>query len=198
LACAGATGRTAAARAIVVVGQAAPLAVLRGGAMNERAEGVAQGESMAVPPRPAADIWAAVPDARTRTWSWDVTAAIAVGGAVGAVARYAVSTAWPHAAGELAWSILAVNTVGCLLIGIIMVLLTETLGRPHRLARPFLGVGILGGFTTFSTYAVDAERTFAAGRALPALAYTFGTLAAALVAVQVGIVLTREVTRART
>ena len=43
-----------------------------------------------------------------------------------------------------------VNTSGCLLIGVLMVLIVEA-RQGHRLVRPFLGVGVLGGYTTFST-----------------------------------------------
>ena len=129
---------------------------------------------------------------------WDVTLTIAVGGALGALARYAVSTAWPPAPGTFPWATFAINVTGCLLIGSLMAVLTDFAGRPHRLIRPFLGVGVLGGFTTFSTYTVEAQRLISAGHPQLALAYLFGTLAAALVAVQIGIVAARLLTRPRT
>jgi len=134
----------------------------------------------------------------TRPHVWDVTAAIAVGGALGALARYGVSTASPEAPGTFPWSTFAINAGGCLLIGALMVVLTEMGGRPHRLARPFLGVGVLGGFTTFSTYTVEVQRLITAGHPQLALAYLFGTLATALVAVQIGIVAARIVSRLAT
>lgn len=134
----------------------------------------------------------------TRPQVWDVTAAIAVGGALGALARYGVSTASPHASGTFPWSTFVINTVGCLLIGALMVVLTEMGGRPHRLARPFLGVGVLGGFTTFSTFTVEAERLIAVDHPQLALVYLFGTVATALVAVQIGIVAARIVSRLAT
>ncbi|RYV50110.1 fluoride efflux transporter FluC [Pengzhenrongella frigida] len=134
----------------------------------------------------------------TRPRVWDVTLTIAAGGALGAMARYGVATAWPHAPGAFPWATFGVNVLGCLLIGALMVVLTEIVGRPHRLTRPFLGVGILGGFTTFSTYAVEVDRLVAGGQLELALAYLFGTVAAALLAVQVGIVATRLATRALT
>jgi CrcB protein len=129
---------------------------------------------------------------------WDVTLTIAAGGALGALARYAVSTAWPHTPGTFPWATFAINVVGCLLIGSLMAVLTDLVGRPHRLVRPFLGVGVLGGFTTFSTYTVDVERLISAGHPQLALADLFGTLAAALLAVQIGIVAARLFTRPRT
>lgn len=136
--------------------------------------------------------------APTRPRRWDVVLTIAVGGALGAMARYGVAATWPHAPGTFPWATFGVNVLGCLLIGSLMVVLTEIGGRPHPLTRPFLGVGLLGGFTTFSTYAVETERLVAGGDPQLALLYLFGTLAAALLAVQVGVVATRIATRALT
>src|ERR687886_614869 len=68
------------------------------------------------------------------------------------------------------WAILSTNVSGCLLIGVLMVLVTEV-WTTHRLLRPFLGTGVLGGYTTFSTYAVDAQHLIAAGAPRTALLY---------------------------
>lgn len=145
------------------------------------------------------DLWAGVRRrGRRPAMRWgppEVVGAIALGGAIGAAARWAISTAWPTAPGTFPWAIFVVNVVGCLAIGVLLVLLTEVAGRPHRLARPFFGTGILGGFTTFSTYAVDAERLLAAGEVPLALAYLVGTLAAALLAAQAGVWITRTLAR---
>lgn len=134
----------------------------------------------------------------TRPQVLDVTLTIALGGALGAIARYGVSTAWPHAPGGFPWATFTIDVAGCLLIGALMVVLTEVAGRPHRLVRPFLGVGILGGFTTFSTYTVEVQRLIAGGHPFLASAYLFGTVGAALVAVQIGIIAARLLTRPRT
>ena len=134
----------------------------------------------------------------TRPQVWDVTLAIALGGALGAIARYGVGAAWPPAPGTFPWSTFAINVTGCLLIGVLMVVLTEVAGHPHRLARPFLGIGVLGGFTTFSTYTAEAQRLIADGHTLSALVYLLGTVAAALVAVQIGVVAARLLNRLRT
>lgn len=133
----------------------------------------------------------------TRPRVWDITVVIAVGGAVGAVGRYGLSGALPHPPGAVPWATFATNVGGCLLIGVLMAVLTEAAGRPHRLVRPFLGVGVLGGFTTFSTYAVETQQLVAAGAPRLAFGYLLGTLVAALVAVQIGIVATRVLTRSR-
>lgn len=122
---------------------------------------------------------------------WDVTAAVAVGGALGAVGRYALSVALPSEPGSFGWATFVTNVSGCLLIGAVMVLLSESPGRAHDLARLFLGAGVLGGFTTFSTYTVETERLLASGLLGLAFAYLFGTLMAALIAVRLGIVTTR-------
>ncbi len=74
-----------------------------------------------------------------------------------------------------------------------MVLITEA-WTAHRLVRPFLGVGVLGGFTTFSTYAVEVQQAVAAGAVRTGLLYLAGTLVAALVAVRLGVTLTRRAT----
>ena len=134
------------------------------------------------------------PPARRAHVPLDVLAVIAVGGVVGAEARYGAGLLLPHASGAFPWSTLLVNALGCLLIGGLMVVLTETTA-PHRLARPFLGVGVLGGFTTFSTYAVDVQRLVLADRPASAVSYLVGTLVAALVAVWLGATATRGLLR---
>lgn len=122
-------------------------------------------------------------------------AVIAAGGAIGACARYGASLAWPTPSGAFPWTILAVNTAGCAAIGVLMVVIVEV-RAVHPLVRPFLGTGVLGGFTTFSTYAVDAERLVAGGRAGLALAYLGLTVVLALGAVWAAATLTRRVTAA--
>ncbi len=116
--------------------------------------------------------------------------AVAVGGALGSLARYGLALALPTATGAFPLATFLTNVAGGLAIGVLVVALTE-LSIPHRLLRPFLVTGILGGFTTFSTYAVDVEHLLAAGRVGTALAYLIGTLASALAATWLGITLTR-------
>ncbi|MEU8125561.1 CrcB family protein [Spirillospora sp. NPDC049024] len=127
---------------------------------------------------------------------WAVLGAIAAGGALGALARYGLGSAFPHRVGEFPWAVFWVNVSGCLLIGVLMVLVTET-WQAHRLVRPFLGVGVLGGFTTFSTYIVDVQEMVGRGAPLVGLAYLAGTLAAALAAVCAGVRVTRLLARPR-
>jgi CrcB protein len=124
---------------------------------------------------------------------WDVLAAVAVGGALGSAARYGVSVLWPTAPGNFPWATLMVNLTGSAVLGVLMQIIASRIA-PHRLVRPFLGTGVLGGFTTFSTYAVETRGLLGAGRPLLAFGYLLGTLAGALAAAWLG---TRLVTRLR-
>lgn len=118
-------------------------------------------------------------------------AAVATGGALGASARYGLAVALPAEPGAFALATFLANTTGGLLIGTLMVILTEV--RPGtRWIRPFLGVGVLGGYTTFSTYIVDLGRALDAEAALLALGYAFATPAAALGAAAAGMWATRR------
>jgi fluoride exporter len=125
-----------------------------------------------------------------------VLGVISAGGVLGALARYGVATAWPHPASGFPWPTFVVNVTGCLLIGVLMVLVTEVL--PHRrLLRPFLGVGVLGGYTTFSTYIVDIHQAASAGAPGVALAYLAATLIAAVLAAGAGSSVTSLFVRRR-
>ncbi|MEU1469434.1 fluoride efflux transporter CrcB [Streptomyces sp. NPDC005761] len=120
-----------------------------------------------------------------------VVTVVALGGATGASARYGAALLWPTATGGFPWTTLVVNVVGCAVIGVFMVVISEAWAA-HRLVRPFFGTGVLGGFTTFSTYAVDIERLVDGGRARTGLAYLALTLLAALAAVWSAVWLTRR------
>ena len=127
-----------------------------------------------------------------RELHWDLLVAIAVGGAVGASARFGISLLIPPTPRGFPWAIFGINVLGSLLIGILMVLIADH-WPDQRLIRPFFGVGILGGFTTFSTYVVDIQRLVNEGAAGIGLAYLAGTLVAAVTATQLGIGGTRRV-----
>jgi CrcB protein len=120
-----------------------------------------------------------------------VLAAIAAGGAAGAAARYLIGQSWPTPAGAFPISTLAINVLGCALIGVLMVLITDVWSR-QRLLRPFLGTGVLGGFTTFSTYTVDIQRLVAGAHAGMALFYLTLTPIGALLAVWATATTTRR------
>jgi CrcB protein len=125
-----------------------------------------------------------------------VLAVIALGGGLGALARYGLARLWPTPPGGFPWATFATNVLGCALIGVLMVLVTEVWSA-HRLLRPFLGVGVLGGFTTFSTYAVEFRALLRPGTVPVAFGYLFGTVLAALLAAVAGVWFARLVTRSR-
>jgi CrcB protein len=116
-----------------------------------------------------------------RPREWDLIAVIAVGGVLGAEARYGLSRAITHPAGALPWSTVTVNLVGSFLLGLLIAGIDAR--GAHRLLRPFVGVGILGGFTTFSTFAVDIDSLLHAHRIGVAIGYLAVTLVGCLVAV---------------
>jgi len=119
---------------------------------------------------------------------------IAAGGALGAAARYLVGLAWPAPPGSFPWATMGINLIGCGLIGVLMVLVAEV-WTGQRLVRPFVGTGILGGFTTFSTYAVDLQQLIAGRHLITAVTYLLATVIGALVAVWAGTHATRALVR---
>ena len=106
-------------------------------------------------------------------------AAVAAGGAVGALARWSVGAAVPTGDG-FPWSTFVVNVVGCFLLALLPTLL---LVRARPLLLLALGPGVLGGFTTLSAHAEEARALAADGRTGLAAAYVLGTLGACLLAV---------------
>ena len=124
----------------------------------------------------------------------DVLGVIALGGALGAAARHLAGEAWPHPPGAVPWATLGVNVTGSFLLGLLMFYVSDV-WPPRRYVRPFLGVGVLGGFTTFSAYALETRALLAGGHLGAALAYLVGTLVLALGAVVAGAVVGRVVAR---
>lgn len=120
----------------------------------------------------------------------EVVAAVSLGGALGAVARYGLTVALPTAPDQWPWATFVTNLTGCLAIGALMVIVVE-LTAPHRLVRPFLGPGLLGGFTTFSTYALETRTLVADGHPGMAAGYVVASLALGLLAVWLGARLVR-------
>lgn len=139
-------------------------------------------------PRYWARYWASL---KTR---WDILLVISAGGALGSLARWGVGELMPWSGGSFPWATFVENISGGFALGVLMVFVLDV-WPPNRYLRPFVGVGFLGGYTTFSTYMLEA-RTLIAGDLLPtAMAYLAGTLAAGLAAVWVGIALARLAVR---
>jgi CrcB protein len=131
----------------------------------------------------------APPDVRRHEQA-TLLAAIAAGGVIGSAARYGAGLAWPTSTGSFPWTTLVINVVGCALMGVLMVVVTEAYST-HRLVRPFLGTGVLGGFTTFSTYTVDIQKLITGAAPQTAMLYLAATAVAAIAAVWVGATATR-------
>ncbi|KIA59683.1 fluoride efflux transporter FluC [Nocardia vulneris] len=111
-----------------------------------------------------------------------ILAVIALGGALGAALRYGAALIWPTAPGAFPVTTMIVNITGCAAMGIFMVLITEAWTAPPLL-RPFVGTGLLGGYTTFSTYAADSDHLIQTGSPAVGLAVLVATPVAALVAI---------------
>jgi fluoride exporter len=121
-----------------------------------------------------------------------VLAAIAGGGAIGAVARYALTLALPSHSGHFPWGTFITNVSGCAVLGLLVVVL-EARFPANRYLRPFLATGVLGAYTTFSTYAVDADLLVRDGHSGIAAAYVVASVVAGLIGVWVGIVTGRAI-----
>jgi CrcB protein len=113
-----------------------------------------------------------------------------LGGAVGAGARYGVGLALRQVP-TFPWSTLAVNVVGSFMIGIVLVLADEE-QRMGASLRTFLAVGVLGGFTTFSSFSAETLRLWEQGRVLLTILNVMGSVGLCLVAVAGGVALARS------
>ncbi|MFC7490187.1 MULTISPECIES: fluoride efflux transporter FluC [unclassified Knoellia] len=122
-------------------------------------------------------------------------ALVAAGGALGAIGRYAVGTAVPHPAGGWPWATSAVNVSASLLIGV----LAGWAYWRHAAdwVRPLLMSGFLGGFSTYSAFAVDTVGLVEAGSGGLAVAYVVVTLMACVGAVGLGTVVAQALWRPR-
>jgi len=122
-----------------------------------------------------------MPGPRLAELEWEVAA----GGAVGAVARHLISEQAPWAGPPAwPWAIFAVNVLGCLLMGLLVGFIARD--RRHDRWRPFLGIGVLGGFTTMSAFAAEVRDFLTAGEPALGLAYAAASVLAGLAAVMLG------------
>lgn len=121
---------------------------------------------------------------------------IAMGGFVGALGRYELMQAWPTTSGRLPWATLTINTSGAFLLGVILTVLLSR-ARPTTYLRPFLCVGILGAWTTMSTFAVESDLLVKEGHPAVAIAYVIATVITGLALAWVGIACGRAIVRPR-
>lgn len=113
---------------------------------------------------------------------------VALGGAAGSVARFLVVLGAGRVAGGWPWGTLAVNVAGSFAIGIFYITLAQ---RAHL--SPLLVTGLLGGFTTFSAFSLDALKLWEAGQPLQAAAYVLASVILSLAAVALGAALARSI-----
>lgn len=118
--------------------------------------------------------------------------AIAAGGALGALGRYAVSSAVQNTLGRsFPYGTLTVNVVGSFLIGLLFVAFIER-GGGGLFHHPFFVIGLLGAFTTFSAFSLDTLQLFAAGDSLKAFIYIFANVGLCLFVCWLGLLLARQ------
>ncbi len=125
-----------------------------------------------------------------------VVGVVALGGVIGSLLRYQAGLIWPTPVGAFPTTILLVNLLGCLVIGVFLTVVTEV-WTPHRLVRPFFGTGVLGGFTTFSTYSLDVVTLVRVGQSARAVEYLIATAIGAMLAVTLGVLTTRRLVARR-
>ena len=126
----------------------------------------------------------------------DVLAVIALGGMIGATARYGLAQALPTAPGTFPWATFWTNVSGSLVLGFLLVLLLDR-ARTHRLLRPFLATGILGAYTTMSTYLVETAVLIKDSHAGVGITYALSSLVVGLLLAYAGMVGARRLTPRR-
>ncbi len=115
---------------------------------------------------------------------------VAVGGAAGAVGRYSLSR-WVHSLWQGSWPLgtLLVNLSGCVLMGVVFVLVERSALHPDW--RNVLMVGFLGAFTTYSTFSLETVELWQAGEGGLAIGYMVVTTLGCVLAAATGIYITR-------
>ena len=126
-----------------------------------------------------------------RAW---ILLAVALGGALGTVARYELALAEPVGSGRFPWATFVANVVGSLILGVALATLLDP-SPAARVLRPFVAVGFCGGLTTFSTWMVESMLLMRAGDTAVAVVYLIVSLGAGLAAVGAAVLLTRRTMR---
>ncbi|MGY1622487.1 fluoride efflux transporter CrcB [Geodermatophilus sp. SYSU D00965] len=114
----------------------------------------------------------------------------ALGGVLGALARWGIGTALPRSPDGWPWATTLVNLTGCLVLGVLLGVLFARY-PDHPWLRPFLGTGVLGGYTTFSTFAVETVELADVGAWTTAVAYVAVSVLGGVLAAAAGVVLGR-------
>jgi CrcB protein len=123
-----------------------------------------------------------------------IAVAVALGGAIGTVARYELALAEPVTSGHFPWATFAANLLGSFVFGVAVVVLIDARASTAVL-RPLVAVGFCGGLTTFSTWMVESVLLTRDGDAGTAVLYLAVSLVAGLAALALGVAITRRVAR---
>jgi fluoride exporter len=117
---------------------------------------------------------------------------VALGGAIGSVARFATVAGMTRVLGDaFPYGTALVNVAGCFAMGALFVILAERQAMQHA---PLLMAGILGGFTTFSAFSLDAVRLWERGDSTLAIAYVMGSVLLSIAALLFGMTAAKMVT----
>lgn len=123
-------------------------------------------------------------------------ALIVVGGACGTSARAGLEGAFGASAGQWPWITLGINVLGSLVLGVLLEALASGDDRGwRRSVRLGVGTGVMGGFTTYSSYAVETVNLMLAGQWLLALGYALVSVLIGIAAAAAGIVAVRRLRR---
>lgn len=123
---------------------------------------------------------------------WARIGLLSLGGAIGVNARYWIGIWITRTTHEtFPWATLAINVTGSFLIGLLATAFVNLSAHPNH--RLFFATGILGGYTTFSSFSLEAFDLWERGNPLGALAYLLGSVAAGFVAVFLGILVARAI-----
>ena len=146
------------------------------------------------PQRDGVSLAPARPSRTARRAQPSVLCAIALGGALGAPARYGVAQLVHVAPGRFPWATFWTNASGSFALGLLMALVLERF-PPSRYLRPFVATGFLGAYTTYSTFAVEADLLVRDGHPGGAATYIAASLLAGLLAAWAGVTAARALPR---
>ena len=122
----------------------------------------------------------------------DVLAVIALGEILGATARYGLARALPTSPGQFPWATFWTNMSGSFVLGFLLVVLLDR-ARSHRLLRPFLATGILGAYTTMSTYLVETAVLIKDGHAGVGVTYALSSVVVGVLLAFAGMLGARQI-----
>lgn len=112
---------------------------------------------------------------------------VGIGGAIGAMARFGFGSAFGRLAGDFPLSTLLVNVLGSVLMGLLVGWLTRATPTLQNEIRLFVAVGVLGGFTTFSSFSLEAVLLIERGELLQAGLYILGSVLLSILGLAVGL-----------